>query len=148
MARYRAERLAALGFILFAVYVGGLALEFPAGGGIFPLFAAGGAVFLSVMIVVDTVFRRRPGSERPVDLNLSFDRLKPLLLTVLAVAYVLAIFEIGYFAASLLFLVAATLMIGIRSARVIALTAAVLFPLMYVFFETFLQANLPQGLLL
>ena len=70
------------------------------------------------------------------------------MLTLIVVVYVLAIFRLGYFTASVLFLFASTLAVGIRNYRTIALTAAILFPLMYVFFEILLQANLPQGFLI
>ena len=148
MPRYWGERIAALVFIALSVYVAVPALEFPAGGGSFPLFAAGGIVFLSIMLIVDGILRRRPEADRPIDFSLSYSRLKPAFMTAIAIVYVLLIFRLGYFTASALFLFAATLMVGVRNIRMIALTAAILFPLMYVFFEIFLEANLPQGILI
>lgn len=148
MPRYWGERIAAVAFIAFAFYIAILAQDFPAGGETFPLFAAGGSVLLALMIILDTFIRRRPGAEQPVDFKLTYHRLKPWLLTILAIVYVLAIFRLGYFTASLLFLAISTIMIGIRNYKAIALTAVILFPLMYLFFEVLLQANLPQGFLL
>jgi putative tricarboxylic transport membrane protein len=148
MPRYWGERLAALVFIALSIYVAVPALDFPAGGGSFPLFAAGGIVFLSIMLIVDGIFRRRPDAGHPVDFSVSYARLKPALMTAIAIAYVLLIFRLGYFAASVLFLFASTLMVGVRNIRMIALTALILFPLMYVFFEIFLEANLPRGFLI
>lgn len=148
MPRYWGERLTAVVFIAVALYFGYTALEFPAGGGKFPLFAAGGSILLSLLIIADTVLRPRPDADRPVDFSLSYERLKPWILTVIVIAYVLLIFRLGYFTASVLFLFVSTLMIGIRNIKTILLTAVILFPLMYVFFEIFLQANLPQGILI
>jgi hypothetical protein len=148
MPRYWGERIAALVFIAFAFYIAILAQEFPAGGGTFPLFAAGGAVLLSLMIILDTYIRRSAAAEKPIDLRLTYHRLKPLMLTGLSVIYVLAIFRLGYFTASALFLAISTVMIGIRNYKTIALTGVILFPLMYLFFEILLQANLPQGFLI
>ena len=68
--------------------------------------------------------------------------------TVAVIVYVIAIFELGYFVSSALFLVGTSVLVGIRNMRAIVLTGVVLFPLMYVFFELFLHANLPQGLLI
>jgi hypothetical protein len=73
--------------------------------------------------------------------------MKPLLIVVFSVIYVLAMFWLGYFAASILFLGLTVWMVGVRSIRAIALTAVILFPLMYVFFVVFLRANLPKGIL-
>lgn len=148
MPRYWGERIAALGFIAFAIYIGNLALEFPAGGGTFPLFAAGAAVFLSLMIILDTIVRRTAASEKPVVISLSYQAFKPAVITVLTIVYVLSIFEVGYFTATLLFLVISTLLIGLRKIGTILLTAVILLPLMYLFFEVFLLANLPQGALI
>ena len=148
MPRYWGERIAALLFIALSVYVAVPALDFPAGGGSFPLFATGGIVFLSIMLILDSFIRRQPASEQPMDFSVSYERLKPAFMTVIAVVYVLLIFRLGYFVASALFLFAATLMVGVRNIRMIALTAVILFPLMYVFFEIFLEANLPQGMLI
>lgn len=148
MPRYWGERISAALFIVFAIYIGYLAQDFPANGGTFPLFAAGGSVFLALMIILDTFIKRRPGSEKHIDLAISYHRLKPLMLTVLVIVYVLAIFQLGYFTASILFLVISTLLVGIRNYKAIALTGVILFPLMYLFFEKLLQANLPQGALI
>ncbi len=148
MPRYWGERISAAAFIAFSVYIGYMALDFPAGGGTFPLFAAAGAVLLSLMIVLDTFIKKRPATAATAGPALSYHRLKPLVLTIIVVIYVLAIFRLGYFTASVLFLFASTLAVGIRNYRTIALTGVILFPLMYLFFEILLQANLPQGYLL
>lgn len=148
MPRYWGERITAVAIIGLALFFADMSTEFPAGGGTFPQFAAAGVILLSLLLILDSFVRRTPEAEEPVDFKLSYQRLKPLLLTVLVVVYVLAIFRLGYFAASFLFLVISTLMIGIRNYKAIAVTAAILFPVMYVFFEIFLNANLPQGVLI
>lgn len=145
MPRYWGERISALAFIAFAFYIAFLAQEFPAGGDTFPLFAAGGSVLLALMIILDTFIRKRPGADTPVDLKITYHRMKPWMLTLLAIVYVLAIFRLGYFTASILFLAISTIMVGIRNYKAIALTAVILFPLMYLFFQLLLKANLPQG---
>ena len=139
-------RISAGVFILLSVYLARVSLEFPAGGETFPLFSAGGIVLLSVLLIVLS-FGTGHGSERIV-FDLSFARLKPLLLAALTFVYILAIFEIGYFVSSAAFLVAATGLLGIRNYWAVLATGVILFPTMYAFFVLFLRAQLPTGILI
>ncbi len=166
-------RIAAVCIIALSLYVWAEASEFPVGGGTFPLFTAGSAIVLCLIMLAGTfpewadtirnflkrsdrpggkwlasMFRRKgAGRDARIVFDFSYGKMKPLLMVVFSVIYVLAMFELGYFAASILFLFMATWMVGIRSLRAIALTAVILFPLMYVFFVVFLRANMPQGIL-
>ena len=45
-----------------------------------------------------------------------------------------------------LFLIGCSILIGLRDARTMGITAIILFPLMYAFFEGFLNAGLPKGI--
>lgn len=145
--RYWGERIAATVYILISLYVGWLALDFPAGGGTFPVFAAGSAVILSlIMIATSFVVKSRERSAR-VDFHLNFRKLMPVLISGLVAVYILAIFELGYFTSTLLFFVIASLLVGIRNYRAIVITLAVLLPSMYVFFVVLLKAQLPEGIL-
>ena len=73
--------------------------------------------------------------------------MKPLIICGVSIIYVLAIFEIGYFTSTVLFLISAPVLVGVRSPRAIVLTGIILLPVMYAFFVLFLQANLPKGIL-
>ena len=55
--------------------------------------------------------------------------------------------EHGYFLSTTLFLVAASLFLGIRNYRVLLITILILIPSMYAFLVWELQATLPQGIL-
>ncbi len=163
-------RIAAVCFIAISLYIWVEAVEFPDGGGTFPGFAAGSAIVLCLIMLANSFpdwtnrvrnflkHSDQPGArwfadmfrDQGADRNLriafdfSFEKIKPLLLVVLSVIYVLAMFEIGYFTASILFLFMAVWMVGVRNLRATALTAVILFPLMYAFFIVFLNANLPR----
>ena len=137
-------RISASVFILLSVYLARVSLEFPAGGETFPLFSTGGIVLLSTLLIVLS-FNTGRGSEKIV-FDLSFARLRPILLAALTFVYVLAIFEIGYFVSSVAFLLVATVLLGIRNYWAVLVTAVILFPTMYAFFVLFLNAQLPTGI--
>ena len=139
-------RIAAGVFILLSVYLARVALEFPAGGETFPLFSTGGIVLLSMFLIVLS-FSTGHESEKVV-FDISFARLKPYLLAALTFVYILAIFEIGYFVSSAVFLAATTVLLGIRNYWSVLATGVILFPAMYAFFVLFLRAQLPTGILI
>jgi hypothetical protein len=166
-------RIAAICFIAISAYICAEAIEFPVGGGTFPLFAAGSAIVLCLVMLAGT-FRgltdtvrnalSRPGlpggrwlaimfrdrgadADARIEFDFSYGRNKPLLICCVSVLYVLAIFELGYFAATVLFLIGAPLMVGVRSPFAIGVTGVILLPAMYAFFVLFLRANLPKGIL-
>lgn len=140
-------RIAAAVYILFCLYVGWQALDFPAGGGTFPLFAEVSAVLVSGILIAQSFRRAARDNDVPLDFRITFARLKPLILLGMAILYVLLMFEIGYFVTTLLFLIAASLMTGIRDPKIIAITVIILIPAMYGFFVLFLHAPLPKGIL-
>lgn len=147
MPGYWGIRIAAAVYIVFSLYVGDKALDFPAGGGTFPLFAEACTILISLILIAQSFrpsFKEKAGR---IDFRLTYSRVKPLLLLGLSILYVLAIFELGYFASTLVFLFAASWLVGMRELKPIAITAVVLIPLMYAFFVVFLQAPLPKGIL-
>lgn len=147
MRRYWAERITALGCIGVAAYVGIIAFEFPAGGGAFPQFAAVSTICLAVLMLAGSFIRAHGDLAGNVTFDFRFEKIKPMLVCLLAIAYVFGIFRLGYYSASILFLVLTTWTVGIRNAKAIALTGVILFPLMYAFFELFLRADMPRGVL-
>jgi len=148
MPGYWGTRIAAAVYIVLSFYFGAQAIEFPAGGGTFPLFAEVCAVLISgIMIAGSFRLAAKEESDR-IDFGMTYSRAKPLLLLALSILYVFVIFELGYFAATLVFLFAASLMIGIRDVKALAITALILLPTMYAFFVVFLNAPLPKGVLM
>jgi len=147
MRRPWGEMSTAAAIIALAVYLAHVALEFPAGGEIFPLFALCGMVLFAAVNLVRAAVTRDVAPRTAALISVAFDRLKPWYLCLLVMVYVWAMFELGYFVSSLLFLITATLLVGIRRYRIIVRTAVFLFPAIYAFFVLFLHANLPTGIL-
>jgi hypothetical protein len=140
-------RIAAVCFIFISAYICADAIEFPVGGGTFPLFAASSAIVLCLVMLVGTFLRKGADHDAPITFDFSYERMKPLVICGVSIIYVLAIFEIGYFTSTVLFLIGAPALVGVRSPRAIVLTGIILLPVMYAFFVLFLHANLPKGIL-
>lgn len=147
LSRVWGQRITALVCIALSLYFWNMAREFPAGGGIFPIFTALGTIVLSLFMIAATFIGAGRNLSGRTHLDLSYSNLKPPILVLLTVVYILAIFEIGYFTASVLFLFLSTALVGIRKFRAVILTGLILFPLMYIFFVVLLQARLPEGIL-
>lgn len=148
MTRLWGEILTAGGLIAASVYVLVVASTFPAGGDTLPVFCAGGVILLAFFMIVEAAWRRREALKEKIRFRLSYSTIKPYLLLSITVLYVPTIFAIGYFTATFIFFVVSTVVIGVRNYRAILLTVLILFPAMYAFFELFLQARLPTGLLI
>jgi len=141
------ERIAAGLCVLVALFMGYVAWDFPAHGEQFPVFSCAAIIFISILMVIRTVTTPAAFDAR-FRAVFSIEQIKPLLLTAATVVYVLMMFELGYYTASALFLVAVSYVVGVRNLKIIALTALVTFPLMYAFFELFLHADMPRGILI
>ena len=72
---------------------------------------------------------------------------KPLALTLLMVAYVLTIFWVGYYATTLLFLLALPVVLGLRRPVFIVAAAVGATAFIYALFELALRAGMPSGML-
>jgi hypothetical protein len=140
-------RITGLVCIGLSLYFGNLALEFPAGGGTFPLFAAGGTIILSLFLIGASFMKTSGDREKIFRLDISYNGLKPPILIVISILYIIGITEIGYFVSSIAFLYITTYAVGIRNFKAITLTGLFLFPTMYGFFVFLLHAQLPRGIL-
>ena len=141
------ERIAAILCSLAAVYMGYIAWEFPAGGDQFPLFACAAIIAIGLLMIVRAILWPDVFTGR-FQLAITFEAFRPLLLTAAVVVYVLMIFRLGYYTSSLLFLPVISFAVGVRDLKMIGLTAVIALPLMYAFFELFLQAQMPRGILI
>ena len=139
------ERLAGLLCSLAALYMAYVAWEFPAGGNQFPVFSSSAIIVISIVMLLRSWLS--PGVfKAKFQAGFTIEHAKPLLLSAAVVCYVLVIFELGYYTSTLLFLISVSLAVGVRNLKTIGLTAVVTLPLMYAFFELFLQAQMPRGL--
>lgn len=148
MRRYWGEVITCLVFIALASYVVWLAWDLPSGGGHFPIFAAGWIIILSAYWLVMAVWDRSGESGQRIVFDWSYDNMKPMVVLLATIGYVLVIFVLGYFTATALFLLVGAALLGMRNWRALALTAAVLLPTLYAFFVLFLGTSLPRGVLI
>lgn len=145
------ERIGALLCSAGAIFMAYVAWDFPAGGNQFPVFSCFAIIAVAILMVIRSKLAPGVFSEGT---KLSFSarnilyQAKPLLLTAAVAGYVLLIFKLGYYTSSFLFLIIISYVVGVRNLKTIALTAIVTLPLMYAFFEIFLQAQMPRGVLL
>lgn len=141
------SRITAVVFILIAGFFGYSAIDYPSGGGTFPLFAAIGTIVLSVVMIIDSFVDKNPGMKKRIKFDWRYERIKPMVIFGLALLHVWTIFFIGYFTSAMLFFFLAVYMVGVRQNKTVLITGLILFPSMYAFFVLFLKAQLPKGLL-
>jgi len=82
-----------------------------------------------------------------VKFDFSYVAWKPFYVMLLGILYAIGVFQIGFYVTSFVFYFIATYMTGLRDHKVILWTAAILFPLLYLFFTVALGAFLPEGIL-
>ena len=142
------QRITAAVCIAISLYFWNMAQEFPAGGGTFPIFTAASTIVLSLFMIAATFRDAGKKLAGRIELSLSYRNLKPPILVLLTCVYIVGMFQIGYFAASVLYLFLGTAIVGIRNFKSVILTAIILFPLLYIFFVVMLKARLPEGIFL
>jgi hypothetical protein len=148
LSRRLANIATAAGFIIGSIYFSFVSYDFPAGGELFPLFLFACICALSLLLIIEQILKTYNEDDKLVSIQIDFVTWKPLFVTATVILHVILIFLLGYFTSSIIFLIACSFLIGLRSVRAICTTIIVLFPLMYAFFELFLKANLPTGLLI
>lgn len=148
MTKITAERLTALGMILFAGTFLVQSINFPGTSGTFPLFTVYVIILVAVIMIIRTFFTKDERFNGNVKFDFSYTGVKPVYVMVVAALYAWAIFNIGFYVTSFVFYFLVTYMTGFRRLKVMSAIAVVLFPLMYIFFTIALDANLPQGILL
>lgn len=148
MSRLWGDTVTAIIIMALSVFVIMQAWELPSGSGAMPLFAAGFILVLSIAWIVKGFLGLTPGSGEPLTLDWSYDNLKPMVIVVLTVAYALLMTVVGFFATTALFAVLASLALGVRDLRMLALSTVILVVVMYAFFVIALGTNLPKGLLI
>ena len=71
---------------------------------------------------------------------------QPVLVMIVGVFYSFAVFRVGFYVTSVAFYFLVVYMTGYRNAKVTGIVAVVLFPLLYLFFNIALDADLPEGI--
>lgn len=135
--------LTSLVLIAVSTYIWIESGEFPANGDQLPRFCAFvAAVILIVMLIKDLLSI----DKEKMKFDFSYQANKQFVILFFSILYVGSIFLIGYYVSTALFLVLGCFLVGVRKPRFVMFTVIITLPLMYAFFELFLQAGLPRGL--
>ncbi len=146
MPIYLTKALTAFGLIAVSLYIWIVSEEFPANGHQIPQFTSGMTIFICLFLLLDA-FSYRKNLEK-TKFDFSFAANKQYIVLILSIIFVPTIFIVGFFTASFFLLVSGAVVVGVRSKRAIILMVCLSLPLMYAFFELFLNAQLPRGILI
>lgn len=148
MTRLMAERIVAVALILAGGFMYTQSTGWPQRAGAFPQFAEVGIMVLALGMFVRTFAARdKERLKGMVKVDFSYTAWKPFYIMLLGILYAIGVFQIGFYVTSFVFYFIATYMTGLRDHKMIVITAAILFPLLYAFFTLALGAFLPEGLL-
>jgi hypothetical protein len=148
MSKLTAERIVAMCLIIVAaiLYTQSMGLQNRAGS--FPQFAEISIALLASLMLIRTFLKNnKKRLSGNVYFEFTYKAWKPVAVMVAGIAYSFAIFKLGFYVSSVIFFFAAAYMTGLRSHKYIFLTAAILFPLIYLFFTVVMDAFLPEGIL-
>lgn len=149
MTRLMAERVVAVALILAGGFMYTQSTGWPQRAGAFPQFAQIGIMVLALgMLARSFTARDKERLKGMVRFDFSYTAWKPVYIMLLGVLYSIGVFQIGFYSTSFVFFFIATYMTGLRNHKVIALTAVILFPALYLFFTVALGAFLPEGILI
>jgi hypothetical protein len=148
MTKLWAERLTAFGMIAVAAFFIFESTGLPSSSGAFPKFTEYLIIGLALIMILRTFIAKDDKFSDQVPFDFSYVGMKPTLVMIVSVFYIYAVFQVGFYAASIVFYFLVTFMTGIRNYKVMGAVAVCLFPLMYVFFNIALGADLPKGFLI
>ena len=119
--------------------------QFPANGHQLPQFCAIVAICIMLLMLLKEF---KNIDKKRVKMELSYQANKHFVIFLFSIFYVVTIFFVGYYVSTILFIIFGCLLVGVRQLKTIVITTVVTLPLMYAFFELFLQAGLPRGWLI
>jgi hypothetical protein len=146
MSKLWAERFTAMGMIVVAGFFLLQSIDLPGTSGSFPQFTEYVVILLALTMIVRTFFTHDERFAGDVRFDFSYAAMKPIYVMIVTIFYAYAVFRLGFYAASVIFFFIVTWMTGYRNWKVMGAVAVVLFPLMYLFFNIALEADLPKGL--
>ena len=148
MTRLMAERLVAAGVFLAAGFIYTQTIGWPQRAGAFPQFAEISIMVLALGMLARSLTKRdRERLKGLVKFDFSYTAWKPVYIMLIGVIYSAAVFKLGFYVSSFFFYFIVAYMTGLRDHKLIVITAAILFPLLYAFFTLALGAFLPEGIL-
>ena len=141
---------AGLGLIVAAFGAWALYKTFsmPASAVLFPRIVTSLLIILSLLLTVTSLINMKKGKypdAQPLEVKTLQN---PLISFAMIVAYVALINVLGFYSATVLFLIVFMRYMNIRSIKTIALTEVVLVGFIYLLFSVALNVRLPQGLLM
>ena len=148
MTRAWGEFITQAVIILFCVWVIWTGSDYSFGGNLQSNFAAYSTILLSFAVVLQTFRERTRELAAKIEFDFSYFGLKAWVMAVVIVVYVFLINLLGYFTATALYLIATSYLTGLNDLKLVGITAVILIPLMYAFFEIFLLEGLPEGILI
>lgn len=148
MTKIWAERLTAVGMIVFAGFFIIQSTGLPSTSGAFPKFTEYLIIALALVMIVRSYLTHDEKFSGDVRFDFSYTGLKPVFVMIVSIFYAYAVFKAGFYVSSIVFFFLVTYMTGIRNYKAMGGTAVVLFPLMYAFFNIALGADLPRGFLI
>lgn len=141
--------VASVVFLLFAA-AGVAALSFKSSAKIFPLFCCGIGMFCSAALFISTVAKEHRQKAVFKAKAISPERRKKILIMIAMIAvYLVLISVIGWTVASLLFMLAVSLYMGVpgMSRKKITVICVAVIVVYYLIFKVFMNINLPTGVL-
>ena len=137
--------LTSISLIAFSIYIWIESGEFPANGDQLPRFCAIIAVLILIVMLIKDLLNI---DKEKIKFDFSYQAHKQFVILFFSIIYVGSIFLIGYYVSTALFLILGCFLVGVRKPRFVMFTVIITLPLMYAFFELFLQAGLPRGLMI
>lgn len=148
MSKLWAERWTAIGMVVVAGFFVLQSMGLPSTSGAFPKFTEFLIIALAAVMIIRTLITHDEKFVGEVRFNFSYSAMKPAYVMLVSIVYALAVFRLGFYASSIIFYFLITYMTGIRNYKIMGLVALGLFPLMYLFFNLALGADLPKGILI
>lgn len=148
ISKILAERLTALGMIAVAGFFITQSIGLPSTSGAFPKFTEFLIIGLASIMILRTFISHSEKLSGDFRFDFSYMAMKPAYVMIVSVVYSYAVFKLGFYTASIVFYFLVTYMTGIRSYKIMGIVALCLFPLMYLFFNIALGADLPEGFLI
>ena len=147
MKRIWKDRIIVFIIIILSLYFANDARDFPARGGIFPLFSLVCMIMLSIgYLIANFVSSRKYQLVTQEDLPDERSS-RPYILFLLVVVQVFLMDKVGYFVSTGLFFICSCVLMGLRRFGLILISMVIMLPAFYVFFTIILKAELPKGIL-
>ena len=148
MSKLWAERLTAFGMIVVAAFFITQSTDLPSTAGTFPQFTEYVIIILALAMIGRSFITRDVKFAGGIRFDFSYTAVKPVYTMIVAVFYSYCIFKVGFYVSSVVFFFLVTYMTGFRNHKAAVATALVLFPLLFIFFNLALDADLPEGILI